>query len=128
MFSCDVCNGYKQHYPIVDLHDPSFRLLNCTKENEFPEHIVEDDKGHWLPKSPAGRYHIETLGLWDDVHVRRRLHRNKVLAMIAEIEGPTQFQGNLRELETSVRSSLQYFREEIKKQIPLPTEAGLQTF
>ena len=43
--------------------DKQQRLLNCTEETEFPEHIVELDNGQWQSVTKAGEYHLVSIGL-----------------------------------------------------------------
>ena len=58
MLACAACNLSKHDKPIANPFDKEQRLLNCTEENEFPEHIIEMEDGQWEAVTKAGEYHL----------------------------------------------------------------------
>ena len=79
MLACAACNLSKHDKPIVNPLNKEQRLLDCTKENEFPNHIVEAEDGRWEPKSEAGIYHLASIGLQERCH-RQKRHARRVMA------------------------------------------------
>lgn len=67
---------------MVNPSDNSQRLLNCTEENEFPEHVVETDDGQWMGKTPQGEYHLAAIGLQENCHKTKRQARRKMAERI----------------------------------------------
>jgi hypothetical protein len=59
--------------------------LNCTEENEFPEHIVELEDGQWEPKTKAGEYHLESIGLRESCHRQKRYARKRIAEQILNL-------------------------------------------
>jgi len=54
MLACATCNHCKHDKPTVNPFDKEQRLINCTEENEFPDHIWERDDGQWEAKTKPG--------------------------------------------------------------------------
>lgn len=83
MLACAACNMSKHDKPILNPLNKNQRMLNCTEENEFVEHIYETADGQWEALTPAGIYHLEAIELREDCHKKKRAAR-KVL--VEEIE------------------------------------------
>jgi hypothetical protein len=79
MLACAACNQTKHDKPVANPLDSEQRLLDCTKENEFPDHIVETADGQWDWRTDAGKYHLTVIGLREPCHQAKRLAR-RVLA------------------------------------------------
>lgn len=82
MLACSACNLTKHDKPVVNPLDREQRLLNCTQENEFPEHILEKEDGQWEPVTKAGEYHLESIGLREDCHKQKRAARRRIVEQI----------------------------------------------
>ena len=85
MLACAACNRTKHDKPIVNPYDKAQRMLNCTEENEFVEHIVEQENGQWEGKTDAGIYHLETIGLREECHRKKREARKKLAERIVKL-------------------------------------------
>jgi hypothetical protein len=85
MLACAACNLSKHDKPVTNPYNSRQRLLNCTEENEFPEHIEEDANGQWKPISDAGLYHLESIGLTADCHRAKRAARRQMLEKILSL-------------------------------------------
>ena len=85
MLAGSACNLRKHDKPIVNPLDKEQRLLNCTEENEFPEHIVELEDGQWEPKTKAGEYHLESIGLRESCHRQKRYARKRIAEQILNL-------------------------------------------
>jgi hypothetical protein len=72
MLACGPCNLSKHDKPVKNPLAPEQQLLNCTEETEFPEHITEGPDGQWEAQTPAGEYHLVSIGLQAPVHHRKR--------------------------------------------------------
>jgi hypothetical protein len=75
MLGCAACNMSKHDKPVVNPEDKNQRLLNCTEECEFPEHVSESPDGQWHPLTEAGIYHIGLIGLQERCHQAKRAER-----------------------------------------------------
>lgn len=82
MLACAACNLTKHDKPVVNPLDKRQRLLNCTVENEFPEHIWEDEDGQWVAATAAGEYHLTAIGLQETCHKLKRRERRKLAQSI----------------------------------------------
>ncbi len=71
MLACVTCNTCKHAKPVVNPLNSEQRFLNCTLENEFPEHIEEVPDGQWRAKTDAGNYHLESIGRQERCHVQK---------------------------------------------------------
>jgi hypothetical protein len=78
MLGCAACNMSKHDKPVVNPFDKRQRLLNCTEENEFPQHIRETEDGQWEPITPAAEYHLAAIGLRESCHKAKRAERRKM--------------------------------------------------
>jgi hypothetical protein len=126
MLACMACNMMKSNKRNFDPKRPENRMLNCTKENEFPDHIVEDQEGQWIGKTPAGSYHITCTDLNERSRVSLRKQRRAVLMQLRELEQPLQYTGSMD--LSALRSTLEMIRlvrEDLQSAVPLPTETGL---
>jgi len=85
MLACATCNMSKHDKPVKNPFDKEQRLLNCTEENEFVEHIRETEDGQWEALTPAGHYHLESIGLREDCHRNKRRARKVMLENIAQL-------------------------------------------
>lgn len=127
MLGCSACNLSKLFKPIRDPLAPERRMLNCTKENEFPEHILENDVGEWQGRTEAGDYHITSMDLNEASHIRRRLRRRAALERVSSIQASAiTYTGSvertaLKELE----KTLAFLHEFLETSVPLVTETGL---
>lgn len=128
MLSCAGCNLAKHYRRIRDANDPQKRMLNCTKENEFPAHIVERRDSTWKGLTPAGEYHIKCMDLNDPSQVRMRRNRTHLFSEMSKLHtnavrcsgiGP----GTLAEIE----GSLETLRRELESALPFPTPLGLRS-
>jgi hypothetical protein len=83
MLACIHCNLEKSDsWPTKSDMRLGVRLLDCTKEDDYGPHIVEDRAtGLLRGKTPAGDYHITTLGLNDPYFVKKRLERTSLLRL-----------------------------------------------
>jgi hypothetical protein len=85
MLACVTCNTCKHDKPVVNPLQKEQRLLNCTEENEFPRHIVEEADGRWKPVTPAGQYHIVSICLDERCHTQKRAWRRRITHQILEL-------------------------------------------
>jgi hypothetical protein len=85
MLACSACNLSKHDKLVFNPFDREQRLLNCTEESEFPEHIAEGEDGQWHALTKAGRYHLETVGLTESCHKQKRKARREAAKKILEI-------------------------------------------
>jgi hypothetical protein len=85
MLSCAACNMSKHGKPLKNPLDEKQRLLNCTEENEFVEHIREMEDGQWEAVTPAGHYHLESIELREDCHRNKRRARRVMTEEIAKL-------------------------------------------
>jgi hypothetical protein len=85
MLACAACNMSKHDKPVNNPFDKEQRLLNCTEENEFVEHIRETEDGQWEAMTPAGHYHLESIQLREDCHRNKRRARRAMAEEIAKL-------------------------------------------
>lgn len=78
MLGCATCNCCKHDKPVVNPYDKNQRLLNCTEETEFPEHIQESPDGQWHALTEAGQYHLTSIGLQERCHQAKRAERRRM--------------------------------------------------
>lgn len=78
------CNGSKGNFwPTVEDKKAGLRLLNPCKENEFPDHIIEESAtGKLIGKTPAGKLHIRVMALNDPFLVQHRLERRRFRCLL----------------------------------------------
>ena len=79
---CAACNLSKHDKLVTNPLDKEQRLLNCTEENEFPEHIVENANGQWEAKTKAGVYHLASIDLTEPCHQMKRRARRQIAEQI----------------------------------------------
>jgi hypothetical protein len=69
-------------WPTAAQKRQSIRLLDCTKEQDYGPHIVEDrSTGQLHGKTPAGIFHITILGLNDRYFIEKRQERTALLRL-----------------------------------------------
>ncbi len=129
MLACSACNLSKHDKPVRNPLATSQRLLNCTKENEFPEHIVENDTGEWIPRSDAARYHIAAINLSERSHRRKRWHRRKLLEQIVHLnQVAIQYRGaDAFASHNRVMAIIRSIAAELEDAVPMVTAHGLKT-
>ena len=129
MLSCCTCNMCKHDKPVVNKFDPEQRLLNCTKENEFPKHIVENEKGEWKPQTAAGFYHIHAIGLNESCHVKKRLWRRNLANSISKLYSTAiQYIGhNPRETHEAIMSETNSILASLENLPPMVTESDVMS-
>ena len=126
MLACRTCNNTKRAKLVCDPADTRRRLLNCTLENEFPEHIVEADDGRWIANTPAGDYHLTALDLNMEFFRRKRAERAALHREWDEFrQSAVRYTGNLDAGSAAMLlTTLERFRDEGQRSIPLVTEVG----
>jgi hypothetical protein len=85
MLACAACNMSKHGKPVKNPLKEEQRLINCTEENEFVEHIRETEDGQWEAMTPAGYYHLESIELREDCHRNKRRARRVMAKEIAKL-------------------------------------------
>ena len=127
MLACSACNLSKLAKAVFDPKEPIRRLLNCTVENEFPEHVVENESSEWVAKTPAGDYHIRAVDLNEPAHVRRRSRRRAVFSELLKLEtSAIRYKGSIQpDALNTLLSTLSELRDQLRTAIPIPTEKGL---
>jgi hypothetical protein len=127
MLACSACNLSKLAKEICDPKEPARRLLNCTLENEFPEHIIENDSCEWVSRTSPGAYHILSLDLNESAHVKRRSRRKSVLNELLKLESSAiKYRGSLHpDAVANLLSTLNELRSQLKTAVPMPTINGL---
>lgn len=129
MLACSGCNLNKHDKFVRNPFNKKQRLLDCTKENEFPQHIVEDRSGLWVGKTDEGIYHIATIELNEPALVRNRVARRELSERLKALEAQTSFTytGSVDATSLAALSSLlQTVRKQLETSIPLVTDSGLQ--
>lgn len=83
MLACVHCNLEKSDsWPNKAEIRSGVRLLDCTKEQDYGPHIVEDrNTGLLHGRTPAGDFHITVLGLNDPYFVGKRRDRTSLLRL-----------------------------------------------
>jgi hypothetical protein len=118
MLACGACNLSKHDKPIINPFDPRQRLLNCTEENEFDGHIIEEKDGRWIPKTIAGNYHLIAIGLQEEFHRKKRAARREVAEQILKLcitaiqyktQNPAETHAQLMETAKVLLDKLDYF-------------------
>lgn len=85
MLACATCNISKHEKPVHNPLNNEQRLLNCTEENEFVDHIREMEDGQWEAMTPAGYYHLESIELREDCHKKKRFARRAMAEGIEKL-------------------------------------------
>jgi hypothetical protein len=129
MLACSACNHTKHNKPVVNPFDRAQRLLNCTEENEFPEHIVETPDGQWQPVSAAAEYHLVSIGLQERSHQAKRASRRQVAAQILSLlnEAVCYRHANPVSLHNQVMQTISTLLVQLDAFPPLITERGVQS-
>jgi hypothetical protein len=129
MLACAACNLSKHDKPVKNPFDGEQRLLNCTLEGEFPEHIAETRDGQWEPRTKAGLYHLESIGLRESCHRQKRAARRKIAEQILGLcTTAIQYQGrNPAEVHNRIMQTIVVLLGELKNFPPLVTDEGVIT-
>ncbi len=127
MLACAACNRVKHDNPIRNPFDPEQRLLNCTEENEFPNHIAEADDGQWVPLTKPAVYHLEVIGLTEESNRKKRLARREVALEIQKIcsMAVTYKASNPKALHDQLMDSVKIMLGLADNFPPLLTDAGV---
>jgi len=127
MLACAACNLTKHDKPVVNPLDKRQRLLNCTTESEFPEHIQEEPSGQWVAKTPPGEYHLAAIGLQEGSHQAKRRERRKMAERILNLlTQAIQYEShNPPALHHQVMSTVRDLVGMLDKFPPLVTDAGV---
>lgn len=82
-----ACNNKKRaNWPDMHMEKLGIRFLNCCKERDYDVHIFEDPDTHEVwGATPAGRYHVRTIGLNSKNLVAARAERAKLRKRLAEM-------------------------------------------
>ena len=129
MLGCAACNISKHDKPVVNPYDKRQRLLNCTEENEFPEHIVELADGEWAARTPAGEYHLVSIGLHERCHQAKRAERRRMAQRVYSLlTQAVQYESyNPAELHSQILGSVRDILGLLDKFPPLITDRGVVT-
>lgn len=129
MLACATCNLSKHDKPVKNPFDKEQRLLNCTQESEFPEHITETNDGSWIAQTKAGEYHIVSVGLQEPTHRRKRSARQIMAARVLSLcKDAIQYQAqNPYELQRQLKSTIIETLGLLAAFPPLVTGSGVQT-
>jgi hypothetical protein len=127
MLACVACNLSKHDKPVRNPLDKEQRLLNCTIENEFPNHIVEKEDGQWEPLTKAGYYHLESIGLREQCHKQKRAARRRIAEQILELcTKAIQYKAvNPAEIHNQMMDTMRLLLEHLRNFPPLVTEDGV---
>jgi hypothetical protein len=108
------CNGKKQDmWPDAEMRSQGIRFLDCTKEHDYGDHILEDPKTHRVfGITPAGRYHVRILDLNADVFVKNRRMRSELRKVMTST--PMRFVKPI----TQIQLMLGMMQELLKLMIP----------
>ena len=129
MLACAACNLTKHDKAAVNPFDDKQRLLNCTEENEFPEHIREHEDGQWEGVTPAGEYHLAVIGLQENCHRAKRHERRRMAErLLGLLTQAIQYEShNPRELHQQIMEMVKGSLALLDKFPPLVTEDGVMT-
>ncbi|HRT10330.1 MAG TPA: HNH endonuclease domain-containing protein [Candidatus Paceibacterota bacterium] len=120
------CNGAKgDTWPTPAEQALGLRFLNPCAEQDYGEHIVEDEATHRLVGvTPAGRFHIRMLDLNAEHLVAERWERAQILELLTRAAftlKPSRSGADVVELAAALR-------REVEEMIPvLPVRAKLTT-
>ena len=129
MLSCAACNVTKHDKPIINPFDERQRLLNCTEENEFPEHIRERGDGQWEAATLQGEYHLTVIGLQEECHRLKRNERRRMAdRLLGLLTQAIQYEShNPPELHHQIMDMVSGLLTMLDKFPPLLTDKGVQT-
>ncbi len=128
MLACSTCNHCKAGKPTVNKLDATQRMLNCTKEDEFPGHIIEDEDGCWVPLTGSGKYHLLAIDLNERCHVNKRLARREAAKrVVALCQTAIQYRAeNPAQTHRELIQTISYLVAQLKNFPPIVTEGGLK--
>ena len=126
MLACAACNLSKHYKPVVNPYNSKQRLLNCTEENEFIEHIKETSDGQWEALTEEARYHLGSIGLTADCHKAKRYARYQMLERVLSlITTAIQYKGaNPEAVHQQMMATIRDLLEVLKNFPPMITENG----
>jgi|GEM_PF-4712983 hypothetical protein len=126
MLACAACNMSKHDKPVINPFSEEQRLLNCTEENEFVEHIRETEDGQWEAMTPAGHYHLESIELREDCHRNKRRARKVMTDEIAKLfKTAVKYEThNPAELHNQMMATIRSLLAELKNFPPLIVNGG----
>ena len=129
MLACATCNLSKHDKPVVNPLDKAQRLLNCTEETEFPEHIRENRAGEWEAMTPEGEYHLAVIGLQERCHTTKRYERQKIAwRILSLLKQAIQYQTqNPEAIHNEIMGTVRDMLGVLDKFPPLVTERGVMT-
>ena len=127
--SCAACNLSKHDKPVKNPFNPEQRLLNCCEENEYIGHIIEDDRGQWLPVTEAGKYHLACINLGADCHVKKRNARKVMVERIHSLlTTAIQYQtANPQEVHDQLMGTVRDLMDHLNNFPPIVTKTGILT-
>ena len=85
MLACATCNLSKHDKPVRNPFDREQRLLNCTEESEFSDHITESADGQWHARSKEAEYHLTSICLQERCHQKKRAARSEMASRILSL-------------------------------------------
>ena len=117
----------KHDKPVNNPFSKEQRLLNCTEENEFVEHIRETEDGQWEAMTPAGHYHLESIELREDCHRNKRRARRVMTVEIAKLfKTAVKYEThNPAELHNQMMTTIRSLLAELEKFPPLIVNGGV---
>lgn len=129
MLACAACNLTKHDKPVCNPLDKRQRLLNCTRECEFPQHIRESEDGQWVPISPEGKYHVTVIGLDEACHRSKRAMRRRLADQILRLlTTAIQYEAdNPAEVQSQLMATLRELLRDLDFFPPLVTNGGVLT-
>lgn len=129
MLGCVACNFTKRAKPKTNPFDKRQRLLNCTEENEFLGHIVEEEDGQWKALTPEGEYHLTCIGLTESCYRSKRVERRRMATrLLALLTQAIRYEShNPPDLHKETMSMIRGTLGLLEKFPPLVTDAGVLT-
>lgn len=129
MLGCAACNQEKHDKPVRNPLKAEQRLLNCTNECEFPEHITETADGQWVARSEAGKYHLASIGLTEKCHMKKRAARREMAERILELcTTAIRYEAhNPAEMHEQVMQMVRCILKQLESFPPLVTDEGVVT-
>lgn len=129
MLACAACNLSKHDKPVVNPLDKTQRLLNCTEETEFPQHIHENANGEWEGITPEGEYHLAVVGLQERCHIAKRHSRLQIAQRIHSLlKQAIQYQTqNPEAIHNEIMGTVRDLLGVLDKFPPLVTDQGVMT-
>ena len=126
MLGCSGCNTVKLAKFSVNPYNREQRLLNCTEESEFPDHIRENYEGRWIHQTAAGYYHIESLNLNDNSLLKKRAYRREAVIEAIKLRRQAVFYRGSMDTDSlqSLIETCNHVLKGLSDAIPLITDDG----